>query len=161
MVNRCIFFIAAAFLLVLSACGGGSDGHDAPFDSSITTDRSSISWTCADDEDPATNDTGVLTDTLTIFVKNENGIPLRDVGLNIFFPLAVPNANLVQLYDGDPGHGASPKDSPLSVKTDENGAYTLYFQFLCGGGVEFTADFQISSGSLSTLVTLDVAAEAL
>jgi hypothetical protein len=164
MKNLLINLITTPLLLVLIACGGGGGGgggNDAPYDATMTTSTSSIPATCADDEDPLTDDTFWYTESFVIFVKDKNGIPFRDVDLSIFFPLAVPNANAVQLYDGDPGHGASPKDSPLSASTDENGSYTLYFQFLCGGGVEYKASFQITAGPLSKLLELDVKASTL
>jgi hypothetical protein len=152
MVNRCIFFIATAFLFVLSACGGGSD-HDAPVEASITTSASSISYEFLD-TDPLQCG---FTDSFLITVTSEQGIPLRDVDLSIFFPFAQPYVtNGVQLFSGDPAKGGTAKDSPLSVTTDENGSYTLYFQFCGGGGLEYKADFQISSGPLSTSVTFEV-----
>lgn len=153
MVNRCIFFIAAAFLLVLSACGGG-DGHDAPFVASITTSTDSISWEF-DELAPLVCDN---VDFFLIVVKNEKGIPLRDVGLTISNPLAIPNGDAIQVYDGHPRHGGAAEEVPLSVKTDENGAYTLYFTYCGGGGVEYKSDFLISSGSLSKSVTFEVTA---
>jgi len=152
MVNRCIFFIAAAFLLVLSACGGGESGHDAPFVASITTSTDSISWKF-DELAPFVCDN---VDFFLIVVKNEKGIPLRDVGLTISNPLASPNDTVIQLYDGDPRHGGSTEDTPFSVKTDENGTYYFYFTYCGGGGVEYKSDFLISSGSLSKSVTFEV-----
>jgi hypothetical protein len=155
MINRCILFIGITFLFILSACGGGG-GNDAPFNATITVDPTSISVSFLD-TDPlsCTNVSSIM-----IVVKNDKGIPLRDVDLDIFYPFATPAPGaVVQLYDGDPGHGAAAKDSPLSVTTDENGAYTLFFEYCGGAGIEYKEDFRISSGSLSEAVTFEVTAD--
>ena len=129
---------------ILSGCGN----PDAPETSTITiTGPESI----ADGSASTSTDSAFF----LIVVKNSSGVPLDDVEIWITYPWAIPSpANLTQLYDGD-----TPKDSPMSVETDENGAFNLRMDYLRGlvdyngaiqvtsGSVVGTADFAVSSGS--------------
>ncbi|MBI5055513.1 MAG: hypothetical protein HZB61_02695 [Nitrospirae bacterium] len=148
------FLMIISLFFVLSGCGGGDPqgggSVDAPADGTITVGLSSASIT----------DTSAATSTetfccLTVVVKDANGIPLRDVNVSIAFPFAVPDSTgLVQLLDSN-----TPKDSPLSVTTDENGAYYLSFQYKRGGGASYKGDFLVTSGALSATATFEVKAE--
>ncbi|RJQ20306.1 MAG: hypothetical protein C4560_05280 [Nitrospiraceae bacterium] len=149
MKKSSVILAIIGFVFILSACGGGAGGDaDAPADGSITTSVSSIPW------EYATDSSGSRTGSFTIVVKNANGIPLEDVSVTIFNTLAEPFASSIQLYDGNPDDGAPAKDAPMTVTTDENGSYTLYFDFVVG--VEYASNFQITSGSLSKSVSLEV-----
>jgi hypothetical protein len=82
---------------------------------------------------------------IVVTKKDINGIilPVNDAEIWIDFMWAVPDAvSLVQLYEGD-----TPVDSPMSVKTDDHGVYNLRVDFLHGGGLKYTGDVEISSGS--------------
>ncbi len=89
-----------------------------------------------------------------ISVKDTGGYLASDVEIWISYPWAVPDTSgFVQLYDGD-----APKDSPMSVKTDENGSYILRFDFLSGGGLEYIGNSEVHSGSVSSSATFEVKA---
>jgi hypothetical protein len=150
-----IALIITAFLFTLTSCGGGGQGgsSDAPVEAEITTSVTSIS---VDFAETAPFVCGNV-DSFVIVVKDKKtGIPLRGVDVNIFNSLAQPNATAIQLFDGNPNDGGAAEDSPMTVTTDKDGAYILYFTFCGGGGVEYKADFMISSGSLSELVEFEV-----
>ncbi len=84
------------------------------------------------------------TQNFHISVKTDLGIPLSDVNLYISYILAVPNSfGYVQLYDCD-----TAKNSPMMVKTDINGTYNLRFDFQSGGGLAYTGNVQVISGSV-------------
>ncbi len=155
MKNGFIALIITAFLFTLTACGGGGQGggSDAPVEAEITTDVPSISWAFAE----AAPFTCGNVDSFRIVVKDKKtGIPLRGVDVNIFNSLAQPNNTVIQLFDGNPNDGGAAEDSPMTVTTDKNGAYTLYFTYCGGGGREYKSPFQISSGSLTELVEFEV-----
>jgi hypothetical protein len=155
MKNGFIALIITAFLFIFTACGGGGQGgsSDAPAEAEITTSSTSISWAFADTNPFVCGNV----DSFVIVVKDKKtGIPLRGVDVNIFNPLAQPNATAIQLFDGNPNDGGAAEDSPMTVTTDKNGAYTLYFTYCGGGGVEYKSDFLISSGSLTETVEFEV-----
>jgi len=140
------------FLLILSACGGG--GVDAPEGAAITINPDDFSVT----DGTATAEGSRL--DYQIVVRNEDGIPLNNVEITISFPWAAPNqaipgTTLVQLYDGDEA-----KNSPMTVRTDINGAYNLRFDFLSGGGLAYDGDLTVTSGSAFGSATFAVAAAA-
>ncbi len=90
----------------------------------------------------------------TISVKDAAGYPLNDVKIWISYPWAVPDAyRFVQLYDD-----TTPKDSPFSATTDENGVYNLRFDFLSGGGLEYYGDLEVRSGSVYSSAAFEVKA---
>ncbi|MBI5098941.1 MAG: hypothetical protein HZB30_06845 [Nitrospirae bacterium] len=153
MKNGFIALIITAFLFILTACGGGGGGSsDAPAEAEITTSVTSIS---VEFLDTAPYVCGFV-DSFVIVVKDKKtGIPLNGVDVNIFNASAQPNgAN--QLYDGNPNDGGAAEDSPMTVTTDKNGAYTLYFTYCGGGGFEYKSDFMLSSGSVTELVEFEV-----
>jgi hypothetical protein len=152
MKNRLIVLITTAFFLGLVACGGG--GHDAPAEATITIKPVDTTITVAENYPDTT-----YTQYFQIVVKDKNGIPLRDVKLRISYPWAVPAAfPVVQLYDGN-----SPKNSPMTVETDENGSYTLRFDYKVGfdGSFdrEYSGDLTVTSGSLFESASFAVAVE--
>jgi hypothetical protein len=141
MKNRLINLITTAFLLVLIACGGGGGGgSDAPAEATITINPSSYTVEVSETYPDTT-----YTQYFQIVVKDGKGIPLNDVNLRISFPWAQPaEFAVVQLYDG-----GSPKDSPMKVKTDENGSYTLRFDYNVGVSAgEYYGDIEVTSGSI-------------
>ncbi len=135
MVKR--FFVVISllsFIFILQGCGG----YDAPETATITINPSSVKIT------DGTSGVNTTTQYFIITVKDENGIPLKNVEVWISYLWAAPNAyDFVQLYDGDDA-----EDSPMNVTTDENGAYNLRFDFKSGGGLEYSADLEVSSGSV-------------
>jgi hypothetical protein len=153
MVNRCIFLIVTAFLFVLSACGGGNSGHEAPAEATLTINPSDYTVTVGENF-PLTT----YTQHFLIVVKNEKGIPLRNVNLKISYPWAQPNDTVVQLYDG-----GTPKNSPMTVETDENGTYDLRFDYVVGNNglndLEYKGDLVVTSGTLFESATFEVTVE--
>ncbi|MBI5739970.1 MAG: hypothetical protein HZA16_04540 [Nitrospirae bacterium] len=140
-----------ALFLILSACGGGGGGVDAPAESTLTTSVASISVEFAETDPYSCS----IVDSFVISAKTASGIPLNNVTLTIFFPYAQPYGS-IQLYDGNPASGAPAKDAPMTVTTDENGIYILYFTYCGGGGVEYKSDFTVTSGALFEAVTFEV-----
>ncbi|MBI4848262.1 MAG: hypothetical protein HY808_06765 [Nitrospirae bacterium] len=148
------FLMIISLFFMLSGCGGGDPqgggSVDAPAEGTLTIGLSSSSIT--DTSATTTTDTFCC---LTVVVKDANDIPLRDVNISIAFPFAVPDSSgMVQLLDGN-----AKKNSPMSVTTDENGAYYLNFQYKRGGGASFKGDFLVTSGSLSATTTFEVKTE--
>ena len=124
----------------------GCGGYDSPpEDGSITISPSSIKIT--DASGPVETDR----EQFLIVVKDANGIPLNNVEVVVSYPWAVPSpAGVVQLYDG-----SKPVDSPMTVITDENGAYIVKFDYQ-RGGIEYKGDFQFTAGSLFGSATFEV-----
>jgi len=156
MTRRHIIYSALISLIViLISCGGGGvegGSEEAPAEATITINPSSSSYAGGDD----TTTVGSFVTNFNIVVKDPNGIPLRNVDLTIFYPFANPGGSVVQFYDGDPSQGAPAQDSPMTVKTDENGSYTLFIVFLANGGLEYSADIQVSSGAVYAASTFEV-----
>lgn len=140
-----------SFLFILFSCGGGVDlgpggSVSAPVGATITIFPSEVS--VKDTSAPAV----WHRTTFTITVTDKNGIPLNDVEIWISYQWAVPDSTgLVQLYDG-----GTPKNSPMSAVTDGNGVYQLRFEYQSGGGLEYTADLEVRSGSISGSATFSV-----
>ena len=154
MSKRYIIFLAfISLLFIIPGCGGG--GNDAPAESTITFSPSSATVTIAEGAPPAW-----YVYRFTIVATNPDGIPYDNIDLSIFYPWAEPGDRVVQFYDGDPSKGAPAKDSPMSVKTDENGSYTLFFVYVGGGGAEYSGDIQVTSGSVFGSASFEVKTEA-
>ncbi len=159
MIRRYIISLALVGLLfIITGCGGGGGAEggseEAPAEATITINPSSLSYAGGDD----TTVVAEFVQQFNIVVKDPAGIPLRNVDLTIFYPFAVPGSNVVQFYDGDPNQGAPAQDSPMTVTTDENGSYTLFITFLANGGLEYSADVQVSSGAVYGSSTFEVTA---
>ena len=133
MINKIIIGLCLiGSFFIWSGCGGN---YAAPEGSTITI-------TGPDAITDASSSTSTDSAFFTIVVKNPSDVPLDDVKIWITYSWAVPSpANLVQLYDG-----ATPKDSPMSVQTDSNGAFNLRMDYQRGGGLDYTGTLQISSG---------------
>ena len=158
MKNRVINLITAAFFLGLIACGGGGagSGSDAPAEAEITTSVSDISWSFADTVAGSCS----YVDSFIITVKDKaTNVPLSNVRLTIFNSFAVPNTGFMLLYDGDPNDGGHGENSPMTVTTDKNGTFTLFYGFCGGIGYEYSSPFTISSGPLNEVVPFDVSIE--
>ena len=145
MIKRFLVLISITIVAVMIlGCGGGTE---------FAPEGSEITFSSGDME---ISDGGGTTfwdhEYVTIFVKNGEGLPLSDVSLVVTYPWAAPSPNFpMQLYDGD-----VKKDSPMTVKTDENGAYTLYFGYQRGGGVEYYGYLSVVSGTASASVEFKV-----
>lgn len=150
MIRRYIIsLVLVGLIFLISGCGGGGGGGNdvvAPAESTITISGA-----------PETISIGTSSTSwyeyccFVIVVKDANGIPLNGVDLSISYPWAIPNPpGLVQFYDGN-----TPKDSPLNVTTDENGAYYLKIGYQ-GGLVTYTGSIIVVSGSVSTTATFAV-----
>ncbi|RJQ44827.1 MAG: hypothetical protein C4538_09530 [Nitrospiraceae bacterium] len=152
MKKHYIFLLLAGILFIFAGCGGGGGGgSDAPFEAVITISPESSTIEVDEASLVAT-----YVAQFVIAVKDSTGVPLNDVNLTIFYPWAEPNASVVRFFDGDPNRGGVFKDSPMAVTTDENGAYTLYFEYDAGGGLEYKADIQVISGSVVASATFEV-----
>jgi len=140
------FFIAILLLFSVSlfGCGGGGSGApggSAPSGSTIIINPDSVDVAAGGAPDWHTH-------FFTISVIDPDGNPRADTVLDIFFPWAVPDpAGVVQLYDG-----ATPKNSPMRVKTDKFGIYQLRFDYLAGG-LEWDGILEVRSGAV--FVTAD------
>jgi len=148
MIKRIITaLVLTGFVIVMYSCGQGSPSS-APVGSTITIFPASVS----------VSDAGGLAthrQDFVIMVKNANGVPLNNVKLNISYSWAVPDpTGYVQLYDGDVA-----VDSPMEATTDENGTYTLRFDYQ-SGSIEYTADLVVTSGSSSASAEFAVDAGA-
>lgn len=143
--------------------GGGRGGDDAPADSSITINPASTTITVT-----AGSSLTTYVSSFNIVVKDANGIPLNDVDLTISYPWASTSktVGVVQFYDGYPYGSATAIASPVTVATDKNGAYTIWFTYVVGdtdgdplndaGDLEYKGDFQIISGSVYNSATFEV-----
>lgn len=131
------------FTVFLWGCGAG--GGSAPPGSTITINPSSMSVT--DDSTTAR----WFTVFFTITVKDSNGNPINDAKISILYPWAVPNLDVVRLYDG-----STAKNSPFDAYTDEFGVYTLRFDYQSGGGLEYTGDLEVRSGDVYATASVDV-----
>jgi len=160
MKNRLIILITAALFLVLIACGGGGEGSgiDAPEEAVITTSVDDISWSFADTAGYSCS----FVDSFIITVKDKaTNVPLNNVRLSIFNALAVPNSpGVILLYDGDPNDGGHGENSPMTVTTDKNGTFQLFFGYCGGGAVEYASPFTISSGPINEVVSFEVTADS-
>ena len=158
MKNRLIILITAALFLGLVACGGaGGSGNDAPAEAEITTSVDSISWSFVDTAGYSCS----FVDSFIIVVKDKaTNVPLNNVRLTIFNALAVPNTGVILLYDGDPNDGGHGENSPMTVTTDKNGTFQLFFGYCGGGNVEYASPFTISSGPLNKVVSFEVTADS-
>ncbi len=140
--------VLISFLFLISC--GGSGSVSAPADAAITISPSTFTLT------DGTSVTQEHIQEFLIVVKDENGIPLKDVDLRIQYIWAIPDpSELVQLLDTN-----SPANSPYHATTDENGSYISRLQFKSGGGLSYRADLQVTSGSLFKSATLEVKAAA-
>ena len=80
------------------------------------------------------------------------GKPLKNRQISIFFPYAVPDSSsYAQLYDG-----STPKNSPFTSATNMDGVYYLRIDYLSGGGVTYTGNLEIRSGSVFASATITV-----
>lgn len=160
MKKHYIFLFLAGILFIFAGCGGGGSS-DAPAESRITISPSSYSVKNSSYWDVHRKD-------FLITVKDPNGVPLRDVDLRISFIWASPDGRFQTLfYDlascGDGiretplaqlNDGNNPKDSPMTVKTDENGSFILNLDFL-SGGVDFNCDGAIDLDADSEPIVLE------
>jgi len=151
MIRRYIISLAlVALLFIIPGCGGGGGGSNsntnAPVKATITVNPEEVSVT----DGTASIDT--TSQFFYIVVKNENGIPYDEVEITISYLWAVPNKNaLVQFYDGD-----DKVDSPMTVETDSNGTYKLRMDFKSGGGLAYSGNLQVSSGSVFGSASFEV-----
>jgi len=102
--------------------------------------------------------------TFTVSVLTPNNQPIGYVKLHISFLWACPDEYcLVQLYDGACSNTNPPtnppKNSPFEAVTDKYGAYNLCFGFLSGGGLEYSAPLEVSSGSVYNSADFSVKAD--
>lgn len=143
---RAILLLVSMLLVILIPIWGCKPGSvTAPSGSNITVNPSDITVT---DSGPSIR---TWTGYFTITVKDSFGKPMNDTDVSIFFPWAVPQGTVVQLYDGN-----TPKNSPFTAKTDENGVYNLRLDYSSGGGLDYFGDLEVRSGSSFTSVTVTV-----
>ncbi|GBE06797.1 hypothetical protein BMS3Abin10_02454 [bacterium BMS3Abin10] len=122
--------ILFSFLAVLSSCGGGA--VDAPVGTVISIDPSTYSGD------------GIIDQTFTVTVKDENGVPLNDVIVYI----SSSSTNIL-LYDSS----GDPTGSTMNAGTDANGVYNLN-TYIYGG--DYTAQLEFRSGSAYESVSISV-----
>lgn len=141
------FLVISIILVMLIPMGGcgKSDSVTAPSGSIITINPTDLTIT------DSSETVRTWTAYFTITVTDDSGNPMNDTDVSIFFPWAVPQGAVVQLYDG-----TTPKNSPFTAKTDENGVYNLRFDYMSGGGLDYFGDLEVRSGSsfTSTAVTI-------
>lgn len=145
------YFIYGIFILGLISilgCGKG-ESFTAPSGSTITINPSSVSVT------DGSSTASTHSQPFTITVLDSNGKPMNDTEISIFFQWAVPDiAGVVQLYDG-----STPKNSPFTAVTDENGVYNLRFDYQSGGGLSYKGDLEVRSASAFAKATVEIMAE--
>jgi hypothetical protein len=126
-------------LFFLINCGGAKNPA-APSGSVITINPSSFALTTASTL-PITYRTAYF--TITVYQDSANTKPMSDIKITIDHVFASPAERYyIQFYnDGER------VDSPLSVTTDNYGTYVLRVDFMSGGGVAFTGDINVRSGS--------------
>jgi hypothetical protein len=132
--------------LVLSLISWGCGGNSAPSGSVITVNPSSNTIT--------DGSTDVSSHTLfyTISLVDAVGKPLGHTRISVSFVWANPDVyNVVQLFDG-----TTPKKSPFEVETDDFGVFILRLDFQSGGGLSYTGNIEVRSGSSVGSSTLTV-----
>jgi len=143
MIKRFLLLINSIILaFMFLGCGGGTD--PAPEGAEITFSEGDIAVSDG-------NATTWQTEYVSIFVKNEEGLPLNNVELTITYPWAAPSTDfVVQFYDG-----LGKVDSPLTASTNEYGAYTLKFEYM-SGSIEYGGDISVVSGSAAASIEFKV-----
>lgn len=132
------YLLLVLCLIIISGCGGGGGGVSAPSNATILINPSSLSVT------DASASASTHTQFFTVTVKNSAGAALGDTKITISFPWAVPDsAGVVQLYDED----GNARNSPFDAKTDNFGTYNVRFDFMSGGGLKYTGNLEVRSGS--------------
>lgn len=129
-----IFSLVTMMLIVIGGCQPGN--VTAPSGGSIEFSPSEITVT---DQGSVIN---TFTAYLTIVVYDSNLQPMNGQDITIFYPWAVPQATVVQLYDG-----ATPVNSPFTAKTDSNGLYHLRVDYMSGGGLAYFGELEVRSGT--------------
>lgn len=137
--------VGTSFLLL--AVAGCGDKLTAPSGSAISISPDSFA-------PPA--DTSSATSThsqyFTISLKDADGKPLKNREISIFFPYAVPDSSsYAQLYDG-----STPKNSPFTANTNMDGVYYLRIDYLSGGGISYSGNLEIRSGSVFGSATITI-----
>lgn len=148
MSKRClsILMVASTFLLMFVPMWGCTPNSvTAPSGSTITISPSDLTV----NNSSATVST--YTAYFTITVTDSNGKPMNGTDVSIFFPWAVPQGAVVQLYDG-----TTPKDSPFTAKTNSNGFYNLRIDYLSGGGLDYWGDLELRCGSSFKSIKLTI-----
>lgn len=141
------FLVISIILVMLIPIWGcsKSDSVTAPSGSTITINPSDLTVT------DSSETVRTWTAYFTITVTDNNGNPMNDTDVSIFFPWAVPQGTVVQLYDGN-----TPKNSPFTAKTDENGVYNLRFDYMSGGGLDYFGNLEVRTGSSFTSIEVTV-----
>ncbi len=137
--------LLAAILLILAIAGCSGDKVTAPTGSTVSINPVSVTVTDA-------NPSAYHPQYFTITIKDEKGNPVQNAEVSISFPVAVPDSlGYAQLYDG-----STPKNSPLTATTNADGVYYLRMDLLSGGGVSYTTNLEIRSGSAFASATITV-----
>jgi hypothetical protein len=104
------------------------------------------------------NSTTITTRTTYLYIVTQNatGGPMANQGIIISYPYAVPDngTGYVQFYNKD----NVSVNSPFTAVTDNSGLYTLRVDYRSGGGLSYSEDLQVVSGSgtLSNTATFGV-----
>jgi len=138
--------LLAAIVLILAIAGCSGDKITAPTGSAVSINPLSMS---VSDTHTASS---THTQYFTIAIKDEKGNPVQNAEVSISLPLAFPDPlGYAQLYDG-----STPKNSPFTATTNADGVYYLRVDYLSGGGVSFTDNLEIRSGSAFASATITV-----
>lgn len=146
-----LIILALVFFLSPWGCGGGgtggAGGNDAPPESTITINPSSIS---------VTGLSGDTTFNLTVIVKDSKGNPINNAQVTISGPFAAPRVPARYQFYNQP-NGVGPVNSSFTGQTNEFGTYSfsIIIPALVGGVANaFTDNIQVSSGNVSASVAV-------
>lgn len=155
--------LLAAF--ALSACGP-SESQDGPgvFTDNLSTSPASVAVQVpadpANDPDPCLNNPpqSLVTVPVLIIVRNEQGVPLGNVDIDIFLDFApgsifggIPLTTLID--------GGAQVAVPYSTTTDDDGSKTVSIGFLVANGCTYAGSLTVTSATLFAQTTFDVTAQ--
>ncbi len=146
----------------LSACGPNeSQNGSAVFTDSLTISPSSISVAVPADPlmDPnpcVNNPQSLITMPVVIIVRNEQGVPLGNVDIDIFLDLAPgtvfgAGVPVTTLIDGGVQVGV-----PYSTNTDDDGSKTVSIGFTIANGCAYAGSLTVTSATLFQQTAFDV-----
>jgi hypothetical protein len=134
-------------LLTCAACGPNK-GISAPSGSTIAINPTTISYTAVVSAGSDTSSQGWQSTSFLITLTDSNGDPVNNATLHITFDTL---NDYIQFYDGEATTGY-----PFDATTDAYGTYSLRFDFEAGGGLTYSGNIEVSSGTAYNSVPISV-----